>query len=92
MDVAGKHRGILVKVILENCYLTDEEKITACRVAEEAGADYVETPTNFGRKGAIIHDVELLYKTVGSKLAVKAAGGVRTLDATLNVIRAGATK
>ncbi len=92
MDVAGKHKGILVEAILENCYLTDEEKIIACRVAEEAGTDYVETRTGFKTGGAIIHDLELLYKTVGPKIGVKTAGGVRMLDATLNVIRAGAAK
>ncbi len=69
--------GILVKVILENCYLTDEEKITACNVAEEAGADYVTTSTGFAESGATLHDIELMYRTVGPRLGVKAAGGTR---------------
>jgi deoxyribose-phosphate aldolase len=92
VDVARKYTRILVKVILENCYLTDEEKITACRLAEEAGADYVKTSTGFGKSGATLHDIELMYKTVGPRLGVKAAGGVRSLERALDVIRAGATR
>ncbi len=92
VNVARKHKGILVKVILENCYLTDKEKITACNLVEETGADYVKTSTGFGTGGATIDDIELMYEAVGSKLRVKTAGGVRMLDATLNVIRAGAAK
>lgn len=92
VSVARKHGDILVKVILENCYFADEEKITACRLAEEAGADYVKTSTGFGPGGAIVHDVELMYKTVGPRLGVKAAGEVRSLEAALDVIKAGATR
>jgi len=92
VNIAKKHRDILVKVILENCYLTNEEKITACKLAEEAGADYVKTSTGFGTGGATIHDIELMYKTVGPRLGVKAAGGVRSLEVALDVIKAGATR
>lgn len=92
VNVTRKHRDILVKVILENCYLSDEEKITACRLAEEAGAHYVKTSTGFGTGGAIVHDVELMYETVGPRLGVKAAGEVRSLEAALDVIKAGATR
>ena len=92
VDVARKHKDILVKVILENCYLSDDEKITACKLAEEAGADYVKTSTGFGTGGATIHDIELMYETVGPRLGVKAAGGVRSLEAILDAIRAGATR
>ena len=92
VNVAREHKVILVKVILENCYLTDEEKITACKLAEEAGADYVKTSTGFGTGGATVHDIELMYETVGPRLGVKAAGGVRSLEAALDVIRAGATR
>jgi len=92
VEVARKHAGSLVKVILENCYLTDDEKITGCRLAEEAGADYVKTSTGFGESGATIHDIELMYKIVGPRLGVKAAGGVRSLERALDVIRAGATR
>ena len=80
------------KVILENCYLSDDEKIRSCKLVEEAGVDYVKTSTGFGTGGATIHDVELMYETVGPRLGVKAAGGVRSLEAALDVIRAGATR
>jgi len=92
VNIARKHKGILVKVILENCYLTDEEKIIACKLAEEAGADYVKTSTGFGTGGATIHDIELMYETVGPRLGVKAAGGIRSLEIALDVIRTGATR
>ncbi len=92
VDVARKHKDILVKVILENCYLSDDEKITACKLAEEAGADYVKSSTGFGTGGATIHDIELMYETVGPRLGVKAAGGVRSLEAILDAIRTGATR
>ena len=85
-------QGALVKVILENCYLTNEEKVTACKLAEEAGADYVKTSTGFGTSGATVEDVKLMYDTVGPRLGVKAAGGVRSLEAILAVIEAGATR
>ena len=74
------------KVILENCYLSDDEKIRSCKLVEEAGVDYVKTSTGFGTGGATIHDVELMYETVGPRLGVKAAGGVRSLEAKLDKI------
>lgn len=92
VNVARKQKDILVKVILENCYLSDDEKITTCRLIEEAGADYVKTSTGFGTGGATIHDLELMYETVGPRLGVKAAGGVRSLEAALDVIRTGVTR
>lgn len=85
-------QGALVKVILENCYLTKDEKIIACKLAEEAGADYVKTSTGFGTGGATVEDVKLMYDIVGPRLGVKAAGGVRSLEAALAVIEAGATR
>ncbi len=92
VEIARKYGDILVKVILETYYLTDEEKVTACRLTEEAGADYVKTSTGFAPEGAKVHDIELMYKTVGPRLGVKAAGGIRTLDTALDMIRAGATR
>jgi len=92
VDVAKRYGQILVKVILENCYLTDEEKVIACRLSEEAGADYVKTSTGFAPGGATVHDVELMYETVGPRLGVKAAGGVRSIEVALNMIKAGATR
>jgi deoxyribose-phosphate aldolase len=85
-------RGMKVKVILENAYLIDTEKITSCRLAEAAGADWVKTSTGFAPSGATLEDLRLMRRTVSEKVQVKAAGGVRTLTALLDVIDAGATR
>ncbi|HHV63025.1 MAG TPA: deoxyribose-phosphate aldolase [Firmicutes bacterium] len=85
-------RGVIVKVILENCYLTDELKVKACEISERAGADYVKTSTGFGTSGATIPDLELMRRSVSAKVKIKAAGGVRTLDAALQVRAAGCTR
>lgn len=90
-DTAHAH-GVKVKVILENAYLTDEEKIRACQLAEKAGADWVKTSTGFAPSGATIEDLRLMRKTVSEKVQIKAAGGVRTLEALLAVIDAGVTR
>jgi deoxyribose-phosphate aldolase len=82
----------IVKVILENAYLTDEQKVIACRLSESAGADYVKTSTGFAPTGATIEDLRLMRASVGPKVKVKAAHGVRTLDALLAVIEAGADR
>lgn len=89
---AAHARGAKVKVILENAYLTDEEKVQACKLAEAAGADWVKTSTGFSPSGATIEDLRLMRATVSEKVQVKAAGGVRTLDALLAVIDAGVTR
>lgn len=81
-----------VKVILENCYLTDEEKKKACQLCESAGADYVKTSTGFGTGGHTIEDLKLMRETCSPKVKVKAAGGVRTLDAALAVREVGAVR
>ncbi len=91
VDIAHKHNA-LVKVIIETCYLTDDEKIIACKIAEEAGADFVKTSTGFGSGGATVHDVELMRKTVSRKVGVKAAGGIHTAEQALAMIKAGATR
>ena len=85
-------RNVALKVIIETALLTDEEKITACRIAKEAGADFVKTSTGFSSAGATVHDVALMRKTVGPKMGVKAAGGVRSFEDALAMIRAGATR
>jgi deoxyribose-phosphate aldolase len=90
--VAAAHPRAIVKVILENAYLTDDEKVLGCHLAEEAGADFVKTSTGFGPGGATLADLRLMRATVGGAVQVKAAGGVRTLDALLDVIDAGATR
>lgn len=82
----------IVKVILENAYLTDEEKVLGCKLCEEAGADFVKTSTGFAPGGATIPDLKLMRATVGPQVQVKAAGGVRTLDALLEVIDIGVTR
>lgn len=89
---AAHARGAKVKVILENAYLTDEQKVQACRLSEEAGADWVKTSTGFAPSGATIEDLKLMRSSVSEKVQIKAAGGVRTLDAILAVIDAGVTR
>jgi deoxyribose-phosphate aldolase len=89
---AAHARGAKVKVIFENAYLTDEQKILACRLSEAAGADWVKTSTGFAPSGATLEDLRLMRANVGPQVQVKAAGGVRTLDALLAVIDAGCTR
>ncbi len=84
--------GAILKVILETCLLTDEQKITSCGLATEAGADFVKTSTGFAASGATIEDVRLMRRTVGESLGVKASGGVRTLDAVRAMVAAGANR
>ncbi|MFQ8869942.1 MAG: deoxyribose-phosphate aldolase, partial [Varibaculum timonense] len=83
---------VLVKVILETCLLTDEEIVQACECAQEAGADFVKTSTGFSQSGASTHAVELMRKTVGSKMGVKASGGIRTSSSMDEMISAGANR
>lgn len=90
--VVREVEDVPVKVILETCYLTDEEKVRACQVVRDAGARFVKTSTGFGEGGATVHDVQLMRRTVGPKLGVKAAGGIRTLSAALAMISAGADR
>jgi deoxyribose-phosphate aldolase len=84
--------GALVKVIIEAALLTDDDKVTACRLAKDAGADYVKTSTGFGPGGATEHDVALMRRTVGPEIGVKAAGGIRTLADAQKMVEAGATR
>lgn len=87
-----KPAGVICKVILETCYLTDAEKETVCLIAKEAGVDFVKTSTGFGTAGATVEDVALMRRVVGSEIGVKAAGGIRDLDTALAMIKAGATR
>jgi deoxyribose-phosphate aldolase len=82
----------LVKVIFENAYLTDAQKVTACHLAEEAGADFVKTSTGFAPTGATLEDVRLMRASVSPRMQVKCAHGVRTLPALLDMIDAGVTR
>jgi len=84
--------ALCLKVILECCYLTDEEKARAAELALEAGADFVKTSTGFGPEGATVHDVRLLREVVGDRAGVKAAGGIRTFQQVKELVPAGATR
>jgi deoxyribose-phosphate aldolase len=88
---AAKGRAI-VKVILETCLLTDDEKVKACRICEECGADFVKTSTGFSKGGATIEDVALMRRTVGSGMGVKASGGIRSLEDAQAMVKAGAVR
>ena len=92
--LAGHSRqvGVVVKVIFENYYLTDEQKKVACRLSEEAGADFVKTSTGFADGGATLEDLRLMRENVSEKVQVKAAGGVRDLEAVLKVREIGCTR
>jgi deoxyribose-phosphate aldolase len=91
VDVAHAD-GAIVKVIFENAYLTDDEKIRACRLTEAAGADFVKTSTGFAPGGATHDDLRLMRAHTSPHIQVKAAGGVRTLDALLDVMALGVTR
>ena len=82
----------ILKVIIETCYLTDEEKVKACELSVNANADFVKTSTGFGTGGATFEDVELMKKTVGDKAQVKASGGVKDFETAKKYIELGATR
>ena len=85
-------RGETVKVIIETCLLTNEEKILACEIVKECGADFVKTSTGFSTGGATIQDVELMKKIVGDCVDIKASGGIRTLKDIKDFVKAGANR
>ncbi|MHC4170366.1 MAG: deoxyribose-phosphate aldolase [Planctomycetota bacterium] len=91
VDVAHSHNAA-VKVIFENYYLNDEQKKAACRLAEEAGVDFVKTSTGFADGGATLEDLQLMRDNVSEKVQVKAAGGVRDLDMAVKVRQVGCTR
>ncbi len=84
--------GAIVKVIFENAYLTDDEKVRACRLTEAAGGDFVKTSTGFAPTGATHDDLRLMRANTSPRIGVKAAGGVRTLDAMIEVMNLGVTR
>ena len=90
--VVNAAKPAIVKVILETCLLTDEEKVNACLAAKAAGAAFVKTSTGFSTGGATPEDIALMRKTVGPEMGVKASGGVRTREQALAMIEAGATR
>ncbi len=87
-----KKYGVISKVIFENCYLTDDEKRAMCKIALEVMPDYIKTSTGFGTGAATVEDVKLMKDSVGDKIKVKAAGGVRTLEACRAMMAAGAER
>lgn len=89
---ACHNKGQILKVIIETCLLTDEEKARACILAKNANADFVKTSTGFSSGGATLEDVILMRKTVGTEMGVKASGGVRDLTMAKKMIEAGATR
>ena len=96
-DIAGvagavHEGGALLKVIIESALLTDEEKVKACMIAKQAGADFVKTSTGFGPGGATVQDVALMRRVVGNDLGVKAAGGICDFVSAQQMIAAGATR
>ena len=90
LSVVKAASGKLVKVIIETCYLTDDEKVMACRAAVRAGANFVKTSTGFGTGGATVHDVQLMRENVPENMSVKASGGIHTYEEALALIEAGA--
>ena len=92
VTAAAHSANAIVKVIIEAVLLTDEEKVRACELAKQAGADFVKTSTGFASGGATLHDVELMRRTVGDEMGVKAAGGIRNYDQAMAMIHAGATR
>ena len=84
--------GHTVKVIIETCLLTDEEKVKACEAAKAAGAHFVKTSTGFSTGGATTHDIPLMRKTVGPEMGVKASGGIRDYETAMAMIEAGANR
>lgn len=82
----------ILKVIIETCYLTDDEKIALCRCVTEAGADFIKTSTGFGTAGATMHDVELFKQHIGSRVRIKAAGGIRTAGDIEAYLEAGCAR
>ena len=88
--VVEASKPAIVKVIIETCLLTDEEKVKACELSEEAGAAFVKTSTGFSTGGATVEDIRLMRKTVGDRLQVKASGGIRTPEFARELVEAGA--
>lgn len=91
-DVRKIRQDITVKVIIETCLLTDDEKVMACKIGEDAGADFIKTSTGFSIGGATLSDIVLIQNSVGPGMGIKAAGGIRTAAQAVKFIRAGAAR
>lgn len=90
--VDAVNKKAVVKVIIETCLLTDEEKVIACKLAQKAGADFVKTSTGFSTGGATAEDIALMRKTVGNSMKVKASGGIRDYETAIKMVDAGADR
>lgn len=88
----GANPRAITKVIIETCYLSDEEKVLACKLAKKAGAHFVKTSTGFGSAGATTQDIALMRETVGPEMGVKASGGIKNLQHVLEMVNAGASR
>ena len=91
-SVTDVDKEAIVKVIIEACYLTEEEKVHACLLAKKAGAHFVKTSTGFGSGGALVQDIILMRRTVGANMGIKASGGIKTAAQAIAMIEAGATR
>ena len=87
-----RENSVISKVIFENCYLTDDEKKRLCEIANQVKPDFIKTSTGFGTGGALISDVKLMRAYAAPEIKIKASGGIKTLDDTMNIIRAGAER
>jgi deoxyribose-phosphate aldolase len=85
-------RGVITKVIFENCFLNTEQKITACKICNEVGVDYVKTSTGYGTGGAIDEDIKLMRKYANPEIKIKAAGGIRTLERAIEIKELGVSR
>jgi deoxyribose-phosphate aldolase len=92
VTTVSHERGAIVKVIVETALLSDDEKLLACRIAVQAGADFVKTSTGFSKAGALAADVALMRRAVGPDIGVKASGGIRTLEDLRAMVAAGANR
>jgi len=92
LDVRQATKGIVLKVIIEACLLTDDEKVIACQIAQRADADFIKTSTGFSSGGATVEDVRLMRKTVGNEIGVKASGGIKDYAIAKAMIDAGANR
>ncbi len=91
-EVVSKAKGLVVKVILETCLLNSEQIVAACLACERAGASFVKTSTGFSKSGATVESVQIMNKTVGGRLGIKASGGVRNKEDAMAMLQAGATR
>ncbi len=92
LSVLEKSGGALVKVIIETCYLDEKDIIAVCKIAKAAGAHFIKTSTGFGSEGATVDNIRLIRKIIGNDMKIKAAGGIRTLEKTLDMLKAGADR